>query len=618
MVKRVVVALLLFFVCIGSAYSYTLNPTVVTASRIAEKWLNSPASVDVISGNELKATGAVTLADALKFVVGLEYGANGPVGMDSWLTIRGVSKEIVVMVDGIPVNNPQGESANFSFNLGLIPLSEVERVEVVKGAASSLYGDAAFGGVINIITKSGSKQKKASFGAQAGNNDYKHYKFLASGREGSLGYFISGSKFSVGKVESYHKYIPFGESSYRYDDFISSDGKFIDFKVGGRNWFFYYGYANTSREYQYLGYDNTSTTKADFYHFSFNYGLWSAVLYYHKYNKEYITDNPFSSPYNSHENIVKGIDVQRKFVLSDSNVLVVGVNLEKQSIDSTTDDNHSRNLKSIYFEDRLASGNVEWTLGGRYEKIDQSDAKDYSKFLPRFGVSVKVGEGKRWFLNVGKAFKLPTFDDLYFNNPWTPGNPDLEPEKGWTYETGIKGVASKLEYRISFFYQTLSDYISWAPKKDNPYVWTPSNVQDFRMGGIELSLKYKMNKCFSYFVGLACEKAEDKGNPNAQDTSKWYKCGVPEWQGKLGFLYRESGTSLALYYEYIGKREFNDLYAPYYLSGYGVLNFSLHKRFSSGLELGLDVNNLLDTSYEVRREYMGEGRRVYFTLSYEF
>ncbi len=617
-IRKVAIALLLLLVFIGGAYGYVLNPTVVTASRLAEKWLNSPASVEVVTGDELRSMGAVTLADALRFVVGLEYGANGPVGMDNWLTIRGVTKEIVVMIDGVPVNNPQGESANFSFNLGLIPISEVKRIEIVKGAASSLYGDAAFGGVVNIITKGGTKQKRASLSAQTGDNDYRHYSFSASGNEGGLGYFISGVKFSMGKVRGYHKYIPFGENTYYYDDFLGSDGKFIDFKIGGKMWTFYYGYANVSCDYQYLGYANTSTTKTNFYHFLFDYGLWSANLYYHKYNKEYITTNPFSAPYNSHEDVVKGLDIRRKFILSDNNLLIVGVNLERQSIDSTTDDSHSRDLKSVYFEDRLLSSGVEWTIGGRYETIDQSDAKDYTEFLPRFGVSVGIGKGRRWFLNVGRAFKLPTFDDLYFNNPWTPGNPNLEPERGWTYETGVKGVSDRIEYKLSFFYQTLSDYISWAPKKDNPFIWTPSNVQDFRMGGVEFSLRYKVSDHFGYFVGLTYERAEDKGNPNAQDSSKWYKCGIPEWQAKVGIFYRDSKNSFSLHYEYVGKREFNDLYVPYTLSSYGVVNLSLHRKFSSGLELGIDVSNLFDASYEVRKGYLGEGRRVYLMLSYEF
>ena len=131
---------------------YNLDPVVVTAMRGESTDLKTPAYVNVYDQEKLKATGAANLLDALKYTEGITYDGYGAQGhlyssMTAKAVIRGMDRGTVVLLDGVPTN------LSGYYSLERIPLSNIERVEVVKGASSVLYGTAAMGGVINIITK---------------------------------------------------------------------------------------------------------------------------------------------------------------------------------------------------------------------------------------------------------------------------------------------------------------------------------------------------------------------------------------------------------------------------------------------------------------------------------
>ena len=121
---------------------------VVTASRIPQELLDVPVSVDVIDGAELAQAGVETLGEALRLVAGISVRQTGSRSGIEQMSIRGSSAEqVLILVDGVPVASPQG-----SLNLAQIPIAQVERIEVVKGPGSALYGANAVGGVVNIIT----------------------------------------------------------------------------------------------------------------------------------------------------------------------------------------------------------------------------------------------------------------------------------------------------------------------------------------------------------------------------------------------------------------------------------------------------------------------------------
>ena len=593
---------------VGVGYTYVLNPTVVTASRMAERWFESSSSIDVLTSEQLESMGVRNVGEALQFLPGLMFGANGPFGMDSWVEIRGVKKEILVMVDGVPVNNPKGSSARFSFNLSLLPVSYVKRIEVVKGATSSLYGDSAFGGVINIITKGVPERGGAIL--EYGSDGHKGFQVEVADGKQRQNWLFSLEKDQSGEVRKFHTYRK--GSQIFYDDFIGSDRKTAFIKLNWGNYSALYVYGGVSSSYYYRGVYTTADRCMHLYHFSFKDPLWQGILYYHRYDDGYSKKG-----YSTSSKVVdKGIDVKRNFVFSDSALFVTGFSWKNEYIDSSTDGVHSRDVSSLYVEYILANGLAVWSLGGRYEWISRDDGSCRLEFIPRGGVTFKLSGNTSIFFNVGRAFKLPTFNELYMKFYNGSGNPKLRPEYGWTYEMGIKRLLDNGSVGISVFYQTLSDYINWVRLESGEY--KPFNVQDFRMMGVELSFAHYLSRCCKVEWGFTYELAEDRGSPRSVDMSKWYECGVPKWQASFGLSYRKDGYFVGLYYKYIGKRSYKDVTDPYELSGHGVFDLSLRKCFSDGVEVELDVRNLLDSRYELRKDFWGDGRSIYFSLHYNF
>ncbi|MFA6662226.1 MAG: TonB-dependent receptor plug domain-containing protein, partial [Bacilli bacterium] len=173
---------------------YELDPMMVTAQRVEKNDLDTPAAVEVLTNKKLVATGAINLQEALKFATGISYQAQGPKGisqgtMNSKIVIRGVEKGTLVLIDGVPLNQ------SGRYNLDNIPIEMIEKVEIVRGGGSVLYGSEATGGVINIITKG---KRKNTVSTSWGN--YGQQSHTVNMQEGKLGFGYAYDK--LGKVDN--------------------------------------------------------------------------------------------------------------------------------------------------------------------------------------------------------------------------------------------------------------------------------------------------------------------------------------------------------------------------------------------------------------------------------
>ncbi|MGI6038032.1 MAG: TonB-dependent receptor, partial [Limnochordia bacterium] len=149
--------------------TYTI---VVTASRIPQGILDAPVAVSIVTAEEIEASGVQTVEDALRLVSGLTIRSQGPVGSQASVSLRGsTSAQVLVLVDGRPINCPRSGGVDLSN----IPTGNVERIEVLKGPASALYGADALAGVINIITK-GASGRGGYLHTSLGSNGYRFYR----------------------------------------------------------------------------------------------------------------------------------------------------------------------------------------------------------------------------------------------------------------------------------------------------------------------------------------------------------------------------------------------------------------------------------------------------------
>ncbi len=181
----------------GEEDVYKMDEVVVTAAKYETEQMETPAFVTVITADELEQTGGRNLVEALRTISGLEYvNSGGPLGtshsaMGSKLPIRGISDGELVLMNGVSINNPHGGS----YDLNCIPLSAIERVEVVKGASSVLYGSDALAGVINIITKK-PEETKGHISLEGGNESYTKDSFFLGNDKifGSVSYLHLGKQ----------------------------------------------------------------------------------------------------------------------------------------------------------------------------------------------------------------------------------------------------------------------------------------------------------------------------------------------------------------------------------------------------------------------------------------
>src|SRR3954471_14863477 len=158
-----------------------IAPVVVTATRVPISAAAAPASVSVITGEELRLRGVTSLASALQILPGLTFAQNGSFGATTALFLRGgESKYVKVLVDGVPMNDPGG-----AMNFSGITTDNVERIEVVRGPASVLYGADAVTGVIQIFTRRGRGTPRTVVSARAGNYNSRDVDGTALGALGN-------------------------------------------------------------------------------------------------------------------------------------------------------------------------------------------------------------------------------------------------------------------------------------------------------------------------------------------------------------------------------------------------------------------------------------------------
>lgn len=180
----------------GTSTPKMQDPVVVTASRIQQPLSTVGSSMTVISGEELEKKGITEVVDALKTVPGVSFSRNGGVGQTTSLRIRGAdSGQVVVMIDGVVVNDPTNTSGFYDFNA--LHVHNIDRIEILRGPQSAVYGGNAVGGVVNIITKRGEGKPVYTAAASAGSHNTFSQELGTRGQKGKLHYSVNASNFNT-------------------------------------------------------------------------------------------------------------------------------------------------------------------------------------------------------------------------------------------------------------------------------------------------------------------------------------------------------------------------------------------------------------------------------------
>ena len=589
----------------GAPESHVIN---VTANRIALLNLDTPAAMDVITDKDIMNSGAKNAFDAVNMVPGItsfSYGASGLEygAMDSRVNIRGLERGSLILVNGVPMN------LNGKGGLSSIPTGSIARIEVLKGAASALYGSDAMSGVVNVITKTPTKEGGSAtigvgnMGSQTYKINYGTPHFLIGVERGFFGKQDPSTPVRTDSVSH-----PRGYEYYTARDKGNSLGVFMSGKLSDKvtlNFSRFEGksaYAQLSTESNATNRNRHSTTYA--YDDSknnasliFKDGNTTGTLFYNDRDLKG-TNRKHSLPsYTSNDSnyIARqyGFDVQHEWDFRGGKDYLIGGVLGKRETYRTTSGpvyasphRHSLALYGSY----SYQINPTWTtiVGLRYTDI-KDPVKNQHVLTPQFQLNHRINKESSVYMNVGKAFTMPNLSDTFktVNRQYqSVSGRNLKPEEGWNYELGYKHITDKDSWKVAAFYIDFKNFFSWKPDSNGRYT-IRVNGGRYRNVGIEAEYGRKLTDRLKMSVGASYS------NPKQMEIDKnYWKQANPKLQFTGGIHYNSSTWTAGSSINFVTKRMKNrdgginpNLVAWNAYVGY---------QFNENSSIRLDARNLLN------------------------
>ena len=488
---------------------------VITANRLKNQKVDTPADVTVITSQQISDRGYRTVADALEDVPGARVMQNGVGAYESHIILNG-DQRVLVLVDGRRFNNSMGSMAKATFDAHTLPpVDMIEKIEVVKGGASTLYGADAVGGVINIITKTPEETTgkiRVGYGSW-GNQDL---GVSVGGKVDKTGIQVAASRNKA----SYFKYKDKngdtkkwpGQSNYTQDnlslkltqDFTPAGGLTLNYdysNMDGWNPYsvnsFYPSHLNKKTNNVGLRYDWNRDAK--------NSGYLQTYRNYTSYfNKGSMDETDW------------GIEGQQNFVLSDTNTLVAGLEYRDAKAHNQTNYNGKKgyNNKAIFLQDQWQFA-PSWQLntGVRYDKHSHSG----NRTTGSAAINKKFSKDSNAYFSWNQVFRTPTIDDLYYYSDLSMfgygiyvGDENLKPETGNVYSLGYNfKLDSKTDVSINGFYSNLHNAINWNYGYPYNYV---ENIDRQKKRGLSLSFVHHLNKLWDVDAAYTYVKVENNRN----------------------------------------------------------------------------------------------------------
>jgi len=574
----------------GGADVYEMDDTIVTAERMPSKTMETPANVAVITAKEIEANHFSSLDEAIGHVNGVSV-VRGAGGERQYVRINGDDR-VVIMVDGQKLNDDQGGLVGrSSVDMNMLPTMEnIQRIEIVKGGGSALYGSDAVGGVINIITKKVYKNQ-TKIDMNTGSWNTHNYEISTQGRENDFSWLITGGIQRRGHFDyKFDGNSPTMENSdYNNNSFsMKLNNRFSD----AESMTIYYAHRSVDAG-QFNCYGMTSAPNTwglrlrenfNNYNVTYNFKEDTVVPAYVRwfYNDKYIDQS------GSFNNRTIGVDYQDGWKLSDKHTLVVGGEWQQGRAENKASGYQDARVtkEAVYLQDT-------WKLADKWTLVPGVRMDHHSKFgthwSPKIALNYLADKDTHVYASWGKVFKAPTMDDLYYNSYGYYGNTNLNPETGYTATIGMDHNFNKnTSAGISFFRSEINDVIDWLHVGPSYYA---SNIKKEKRTGMELSFKQKLSPMWSYDLGYSYIKRERDNNngvgmvlqdnlqPNGYKIGLHYNSGA--WKANLlGTI----GSSLNEYY-YNGN------------SSYNIWDFNLSYEVNSQLTTYFKVNNLTNQEY---------------------
>lgn len=582
----------------------TLNPVIVTATRSAQTADQALASVTVISAADIERQQAQSVQELLRGVPGVSLSNNGGPGKNTSVFMRGTeSDHVLVLIDGVKVGSATLGTTAFQD----LPVEQIERIEVVRGPRSSLYGSEAIGGVIQIFTRKGGGQLTPSFSIGGGRYDtYNASAGLSGG--GDHGWFnasissketngfnaCNGIPGSAGCFTSepdsdgYRNLSGSLRAGYRFDNGLELDAHVLHADTDNK---FDGSFTNESEGIQQVIGASLRFSPTDRWLLTLAGGR-------SKDESDNFKDGTFSSQFESERD---SLSWQNDISLGTNHLLTLGADYQKDSVDGTTAYAvTSRDNDGAFVQYQGAFKQHDLQLSLRNDDNEQFGQRTTGGAA--WGYS--LGDGLRLTAAYGTAFKAPTFNELFF--PFF-GNPALDPEESRSLEIGLSGGGNPLRWSVNLYETRVDELISFDAN-----TFAPANISKAVLRGLELTVVTRVS-AWDLNANLSIMDTENRssgandGNWLARRPQQALRVDADRQIGK----YRIGSTLIAE-----GKR-YDDLANNQQLGGFITADLRAEMRLQKHWRLQAKIENLLDKNYATAAFFNQPGRSLFVTLRYQ-
>jgi len=569
------------------------NPVIVTATRTANSVDQVLATSTVIQRKEILESQALTVADVLRSKAGIDVASNGGPGQTSSVFIRGAeSDHTLIMIDGVKMNpGTIGVSA-----IQNIPLNMIDRIEVIMGPRSTLYGSDALGGVIQIFTRQG---KTAEAGWKFGSFNTQELSASYHRKDGDI---RLGVDLSAARTDGFPARTgTTDDSPYKNDS--------LNLKLGNT-------FGNTDLDFQFLG----SRGRTDYYDFvltpvaqdytnassSLNAKVNAMDNWVSKLLLSYFKDDIQQKQSTDYLKTTRyELDWQNDIVIGTSNLVTAGIqtyweNAKSLSFGSGFDEDTE--TVGLYAQDQFESGANQLTAGLRYTDHSSFDGKTTGEL----SYGYQASNATKLIASYATGFRAPGSTDRFGFG----GNPDLDPETSKSIELSARFNPSSIHRtRVSVFQNEIDNLINYVDPDgfNGALPGRNENIDKTRTRGIELTYLFRKGP---YVIDAGVTLQDPKDLTTDQQLARRAK---EKYSITGRYVGNDYSTSAEL--TYTGERP-DSAYSDIILDAYALLNLSATKSFSNRIHLGLRLENMTDEDYQLADGFNTAGRSAFFDIRY--
>ena len=591
---------------------HELKELTVSANIVGTEIRSTGRNITSIPKSIIEAAPVKTLDGILQYAQNVDVRSRSSFGVQADISIRGGHyDQTLILVDGVKVNDPQ--TGHHSLNIPL-NISQIEKIEVMQGGASRVYGPNAFSGVINIITKKIDRQS-AQIGIMGGQHGLFGGNISAQTIKKGLGVRINGDYGQSGGYIANTQYNKYSlglliSKVYKNGSLDLNSGLFSN-HFGASNFY----HPKFSRQYEEVG--------SGLFSVNWNHNFSNKVsgsfigsyrMHHDMYDFDKYRDTTLKAFLNFHQTKVADIEYKLRY-LGKNSKSAVGWAYRNEDVlsnrlgDIITDKVKIKDYEGLFYDKSKSRSNLSMFIEHQRKlknaTISAGTLLNYNTnfgyaWYPGLDIAMPISGKYSVYASSNRSLRYPTFTELYLNNSTVKADPKLKPEKAWTHEIGLKYFGKNTSGTVSIFYKKMEDAIDKV-KRPEISVPTMENIQNINMAGVDFSYKIKLasnsnqflqNLTFNYAYLIADRKEEN--------FQSFYTLNFLRHKASVGVdLLPLKNTTMAIWYTFKkreGTYQWDNTRAPEFYKPVHLIDLRLKHQFKKH-SLFFDINNLLNYKY---------------------